>query len=66
MLIPRYGAWGAALANAAFMVTEQLLYLVFTHMATDVRTFSREGLKVYASVVAGGSVPVRTAAFPAA
>jgi O-antigen/teichoic acid export membrane protein len=53
-LIPRYGAWGAGLANAAFMITEQLLYMVFTHMATDVRTISREGGAVYTPAVVGG------------
>ena len=52
-LIPRYGAWGAGMANGAFMITEQLLYMVFTHMATDVRTFSREGILVYASAALG-------------
>jgi O-antigen/teichoic acid export membrane protein len=52
-LIPRYGAWGAGLANGAFMITEQLLYMVFTHMATDVRTFSRDGIVVFASTVLG-------------
>lgn len=55
-LIPRYGAWGAGLANGAFMVTEQLLYLVFTHMVTDVRTLSREGFAVYSSTAVGAAV----------
>jgi O-antigen/teichoic acid export membrane protein len=52
-LIPRYGAWGAGVANGAFMITENLLYMAFTHMATDVRTISREGGGAYAPAAVG-------------
>jgi O-antigen/teichoic acid export membrane protein len=51
LLIPRYGAFGAAVGSTAFRVVGHVGYMYFTHRATDVRTFAPRRLQIYFSAV---------------
>jgi len=51
LLIPRFGAEGAAMATSGAMVVQNLLIHVGLILQTDVRVFERSYLKVYGSVL---------------
>ena len=52
VLIPSYGAWGAAIATTASVVIHNLLNHAGLHWRTDIRIFESEGWRVYGSVLA--------------
>ena len=51
LLIPRYGAMGAAVGSVAFRVVVHVFYMGFTHYTTDVRALSTTKMKIFLPAV---------------
>jgi O-antigen/teichoic acid export membrane protein len=51
LLIPRYGAWGAALGTASFNVIAHGVYAYFSQAVTPVNGWAARGLRIYGSIL---------------
>jgi O-antigen/teichoic acid export membrane protein len=53
VLIPRYGAMGAALATSGSLIVQNLLYQIGLKMETNVSFFQWQYLRVYLTIIVG-------------
>ena len=55
VLIPRYGAMGAAIATSASLIAQNLFYQIGLKMETNVRFFHWRYLRVYMTIILGAT-----------